>query len=67
MLDLKAVQASAFIAGYAVCMVIVNGNKRSMCEEMAVPTSGIEEMESENDYLLNISRGGLLVPTTAIT
>ena len=64
MLDPEAVQVSAFIAGYAARTVIVNRSKCSTCEEMAVSTSGIEEMEGENDYLLNVSRGGLLVPTT---
>ena len=64
MLDPEAVQVSAFIAGYAARTVIVNRSKCSTCEEMAVLTSGIEEMEGENDYLLNVSRGGLLVPTT---
>ena len=31
---------------------------------MAVSTSGIEEMENENEYLQKLSRGGLLIPTT---
>ena len=36
-----------------------------MYKEMALAaTGGIEEMESENDYLRKLSRGGLLIPST---
>ena len=34
------------------------------CKELALASSGIEEMESENNYLRKLSRGGLLIPTT---
>ena len=64
MLDPEVVQVSAVIAGYAARKVIVDRSKCLECKEMAVSTSEIEEMENENGYLVKLSRGRLLVPTT---
>ena len=64
MLDPDAVQVSAVVAGYAARKVIVDRSKCVHCKELALASSGIEEMESENNYLRKLSRGGLLIPTT---
>ena len=64
MLNPDAVQVSAVIAGYAARKVIVDRSKCDECKEMALASSGIEEMENENNYLRKLSRGGLLIPTT---
>ena len=64
MLDTDAVQVSAAIAGYAARKVIVERSKCIECRKMALASSEIEEMESENNYLQKLSRGGLLVPAT---
>ena len=60
-----AVQVSAVIAGYAARKVVMEHCKCEECKKMAVSTKGgIEEMENENKYLQNLSRGGLIIPTT---
>ncbi len=63
-LDDDAVQVSPVIAGYAARKVIMERSKCTECKEMAISTGGIEEMENENKYLQNLSRGGLIIPTT---
>ena len=64
MLDADAIQVSAVISGYAARKVIVERSGCVECKEMAVSTSEIEGMENENSYLKNLSRGGLIIPTT---
>ena len=63
-LDDDAVQVSAVIAGYAARKVIMERSGCAECKEMAISTTGIEEMENENKYLQNLSRGGLIIATT---
>ena len=64
MLDANAIQVSAVIAGYAARKVIVERSECVECKEMAVSTDAIEDMETENNYLKKLSRGGLIIPTT---
>ena len=64
MLNPDAVEVSAVIAGYAARKVVVDRSKCAKCKEMALASSEIEKMENENNYLQNLSRGGLLIPTT---
>ena len=64
MLNPDAVEVSAVIAGYAVRKVVVDHSKCAKCKELAIASSEIEKMENENNYLQNLSRGGLLFPTT---
>ena len=64
MLNPDAVEVSAVIAGYAAQKVVVDHSKCAKCKELAIASSEIEKMENENNYLQNLSRGGLLFPTT---
>ena len=70
MLNPEAVEVSAVVAGYgyvtgyAARKVIVEENKCSKCKELSVSNSAFERMEDENNYLKNVSRGGLIVPAT---
>ena len=62
MLSPEGVQVSAVIAGYAVRKLIMDRSECAECEHIAVSKEE-DETQYENKYLINLSRGGLVIPT----
>ena len=63
MLSPEGVQVSAAIAGYAVRKVVMERSKCTECMEIAVSNKE-DESSPENKYLKNLTRGGLIIPST---